>query len=384
MFNTFARCTTLTSLALFAGLGCATESNEKSTETNWLECDSDTDCARVVAEATCAPDGYCVDSDGRRIPAETGGRDGGTGGAAGDGGAAGAGGEADAGVGGDGGTVDAGSGGLPGTGGLNGSGGVPGTGGVKNPGGAGGAVEGLDAGRELIETECFSPAQFLDVAYDPSFVGCKCAEGAQSLCRSGVALICSEGRWQAVQDGPCASCWTSEAAPETIFDRPEAGCACSSEGDRRSIYTTQDGYSTVVCSDGKWTLDPSISSWSCSSDAQCGYGGKCEGGTCNAQVCEVDGVRYAVGATLPSPFDCNTCTCEANGTLSCTRLPCPMPPACAPDMAPASVCVACGLVGGCGLTRTGCLPECNIDADCPPDLPRCDLEQNACSIVGCI
>jgi hypothetical protein len=55
---------------------------------------------------------------------------------------------------------------------------------------------------------CFSPTQNLEQAYDMGAVGCPCSALDEDVCVSDsnnrdVALICDEGVWQAVQDGPC-------------------------------------------------------------------------------------------------------------------------------------------------------------------------------------
>jgi len=73
--------------------------------------------------------------------------------------------------------------------------------GTSNPGagdsGAGNAE--ADAGT----AECYSPNQNLGIAYDPGAQGCPCEESDMDQCISGVALICEQGSWRAVEDGPC-------------------------------------------------------------------------------------------------------------------------------------------------------------------------------------
>lgn len=63
--------------------------------------------------------------------------------------------------------------------------------------GDGGGVGGEGGG-------CFSPTQNLSSAYDGESEGCPCDEDDHSRCIEGVALICDEGTWQAVEDGPCS------------------------------------------------------------------------------------------------------------------------------------------------------------------------------------
>jgi hypothetical protein len=51
---------------------------------------------------------------------------------------------------------------------------------------------------------CFSPTQYPTSAYDQGAVGCACdPEVDEDMCVAAVALICYDGRWRGVQDGPC-------------------------------------------------------------------------------------------------------------------------------------------------------------------------------------
>ena len=61
-----------------------------------------------------------------------------------------------------------------------------------------------EAGAATPPPSCYSPTQNLDQAYEERAEGCECAVDAQSVCIEGSALICEHGRWQAVEDGPCA------------------------------------------------------------------------------------------------------------------------------------------------------------------------------------
>lgn len=74
-----------------------------------------------------------------------------------------------------------------------GAGGVPpGTGGSLPSGGAGGQGS----------TECLAPDQNLAVAYTAELPGCACGD-VGAACVDGVALVCVDNAWQAVEDGPC-------------------------------------------------------------------------------------------------------------------------------------------------------------------------------------
>jgi hypothetical protein len=56
-------------------------------------------------------------------------------------------------------------------------------------------------------SDCYSPGQNLEHAYDDGAVGCDCVRHSMAMCRRdsagrGVALECGE-RWQSEEDGPC-------------------------------------------------------------------------------------------------------------------------------------------------------------------------------------
>jgi hypothetical protein len=55
---------------------------------------------------------------------------------------------------------------------------------------------------------CYSPTQNLEAAYTAGAVGCACGEADADVCASTpdgrqVALMCSDGKWIAAEDGPC-------------------------------------------------------------------------------------------------------------------------------------------------------------------------------------
>lgn len=323
---------------LLAIAACSSTTREKSTGTNWVTCNKDADCSAYPG-ARCSADQVCVDASGKPIENTTG-----TGGTTG---------------------ADAATGGAPASGG---NGGGPGT----------------------IAVDCYSPQQNVSNAYEPGAIGCECPAGTPGICVSGVALLCQDGRWVAVEDGPCWGCWTPDE-PDLAFNRPSDGCACTADAGSVCIHSVVNGavsltgYGLAACTGGKWTLDVSAGQCQCTSDASCGFSSRCDNGTCLAGACEVNGVRYAPGVTgIPSPFDCNTCECRPDGTLTCTTLPCPTPPVCPDGTTAASVCIACGPLGECDIGRTGCLPRCEIADDCAMTYtPVCDPTQKACSAGPC-
>lgn len=53
------------------------------------------------------------------------------------------------------------------------------------------------------DEECYSPEQNLDKAYEEGAVGCPCTANEADVCVDGVALVCDDDHWLAVEDGPC-------------------------------------------------------------------------------------------------------------------------------------------------------------------------------------
>jgi hypothetical protein len=79
-------------------------------------------------------------------------------------------------------------------------------------------------------------------------------------------------------------------------------------------------------------------------------------------ACEVDGKIHPSGTGgIADPFSCNECTCN-DGALGCTKIACPKD--CPAGTVPGKSCSRCGPADGCEVLRTGCLPECDSEADC--------------------
>lgn len=51
--------------------------------------------------------------------------------------------------------------------------------------------------------DCFSPFQNAEQAYDEGAVGCDCDDENAGACIGGAAIMCMDGKWEAVEDGPC-------------------------------------------------------------------------------------------------------------------------------------------------------------------------------------
>ena len=78
--------------------------------------------------------------------------------------------------------------------------------------------------------------------------------------------------------------------------------------------------------------------------------------------CVVDGTIYPSGSgNLPSPWDCNTCSCS-NGSLSCTEIACPR--RCPDGTQEGYQCLQCGPVDQCLSVEFKCLKTCLTQNDC--------------------
>jgi hypothetical protein len=69
-------------------------------------------------------------------------------------------------------------------------------------GGSGGQLPAGSGGQAGAPSDCVSPESYAR-AYEPGAQGCSCGFGNQGVCVGGAALICQDGAWQAVEDGPC-------------------------------------------------------------------------------------------------------------------------------------------------------------------------------------
>jgi hypothetical protein len=114
---------------------------------------------------------------------------------------------------------------------------------------------------------CYSPTQHLDIAYEQGSQGCACdAERDQDVCVGRVALVCEDGRWSAVEDGPCeptapgadagidagggVSCFSPTSNVAHAYDDGAQGCACDPIKDKDVCVNKSIA---LVCSEGTWT-----------------------------------------------------------------------------------------------------------------------------------
>jgi hypothetical protein len=79
---------------------------------------------------------------------------------------------------------------------------------------------------------CYSPTSNLSTAYQPGAVGCSCNPATdRDVCLQGVALICRDGRWHAVEDGPCMPQFPGDAGPDQSSAGPDWPLDVSLGGD---------------------------------------------------------------------------------------------------------------------------------------------------------
>jgi hypothetical protein len=151
--------------------------------------------------------------------------------------------------------------------------------------------------------------------------------------------------------------------------------ACAVDADCAAVSGSScadDGY--CVDTAGDHVADPAASGGSSaggsssggSTTAGAGAGGATNGGATSGGAsggggagtgCTVDGTSYEPGATFPASDDCNTCTCQAGGTVTCTRLPCPTQP---PDAGQDT----CSALEGQRAAELDAIQSCTSDADC--------------------
>jgi hypothetical protein len=106
--------------------------------------------------------------------------------------------------------------------------------------------------------ECYAPGKNLDTAYEPGAVGCECAPNTEGVCSDGTALVCEQGHWQAVIDGPCfpgpgepcgdGFCSRSGYCEEAA----DAGAMCEAKKEKGA-----------ACSEGKECLSDACADGSC-------------------------------------------------------------------------------------------------------------------------
>jgi hypothetical protein len=199
-----------------------------------------------------------------------------------------------------------------------------------------------DAG--AVVAGCYSPTQNADRAYEPGSEGCPCDDGDQDVCIEGVALICEQGFWRAVEDGPCepmvdpcaaqdvAMVGGCEPAPVYFWNGSacvgQSGCSCEGS-DCDAVFPSQAACETSYASCSGGELCGGFAGFTCAGDEYCAYqpgeycGAADASSTCQlrptactkelAPVCGCDGMTYgnaceanAAGTGLLSLGECGT------------------------------------------------------------------------------
>lgn len=104
---------------------------------------------------------------------------------------------------------------------------------------------------------CYSPTANVASVFDPGAVGCGCNPALdQPVCvRSEtvgyVGLLCGEGRWRAVYDGPCMVQKDAGSPPDGVPSSLDGALDRSDEADARDvpIEGANDGGSCIILSD---------------------------------------------------------------------------------------------------------------------------------------
>ncbi len=199
------------------------------------------------------------------------------------------------------------------------------------------------------DSDCFSPEQNVDQAYSGA-QGCSCDPTldkdvcVQDSTGRAVALICSTGRWEAVEDGPCSP-------------PPTASCTDDSCGaDRICAEVVPGGFRACVgrLREATSCMNPSLD--------EC-----CDSSECDKGICALS-ISYPSGPCgLGGADSLNQCLADDCGTND--------------DCSSGSVCAWQGLDG----VQRRCLPaQCQSDADCnAAPFGRCALIGEGClNIAG--
>ena len=114
---------------------------------------------------------------------------------------------------------------------------------------------------------CFSPTQNLTIAYETDSIGCDCdSDNDSETCvpdenGRNVALICSDNKWIAVEDGPCikiddnnnSNCFSPTQNLTIAYETDSIGCVCDSDNDNETCVPDENGRNVaLICSDNKW------------------------------------------------------------------------------------------------------------------------------------
>ena len=124
--------------------------------------------------------------------------------------------------------------------------------GGSTPEGSGGdGAIGGDAGGG--SGDCFDPIVHPELALDPAAQGCPCSFGASCVTveargeSHALAIVCEDGQWQNVEDGPCWPTVPRQASCKVLGRTYSSGSTYVPDPHSCNICSCEDG--TLVCTD---------------------------------------------------------------------------------------------------------------------------------------
>lgn len=110
--------------------------------------------------------------------------------------------------------------------------------------------------------DCYGPGTNLDRAYDDGARGCACDPATdEAVCEQssegrGVALVCEDGAWQAVEDGACyepVRCYSPTQNLETVTSPNAVGCGCDPAVDEDICVRDNPSRAVaLICENDRW------------------------------------------------------------------------------------------------------------------------------------
>ena len=163
---------------------------------------------------------------------------------------------------------------------------------------------------------CYSPTSDLTSAYQPGAVGCACNPAVdQDVCVQGIGLMCMNGRWQAVNDGPCMPLPPRDAAIDqadtSAADVPIDSRVGTDVAPDSSPVDVGERCGTTTCQPGELCVPGCMGICYCPPAPD---GGTCPNGPCRCGA--------LVGCNYVPPSYCSStlpmgCTRTDGGTIQC-------------------------------------------------------------------
>lgn len=156
-------------------------------------------------------------------------------------------------------------------------------------------ADGGGAGSDGGNGWCYSPTQNAERAYEEGAKGCACTEEDPDQCVGPAALVCLEGHWLAVEDGPCAP---EPDCPNGKIVATESECAQDTSCTRLSDGRYCSGGMAPRCPAGATAVAADAE---CPADRSCfeaGEGIRCAQRYLSTQDCQAQG-----GAVVTDPGD---------------------------------------------------------------------------------